>query len=90
MIDLTTIDSWIGTADVWLTSNPEIFLLILIWQIVWMGIALWISARKKHIVWFIIFLVIHTLGILDILYIFWFSKIGLKKRMNKSNKRKKR
>lgn len=50
-----------------------IFLLI-IWSLVWKGMALWTSARKGEKVWFVIFLVVNTLGILEILYIYVFSK----------------
>lgn len=86
MIDFNLINSWINTVNIWLTANPEVIVFVLIWQIVWMGIALWISAREKHIIWFVVFLLIHTLGILDILYIFWFSRIGFKKK-SKNNKK---
>ena len=54
-----------------------ILLIIFIWSAVWKGIALWKSARKNHLVWFIVLLVVNTLGILEILYVFLFSKIKL-------------
>lgn len=63
-----------------------ILLIILIWSAVWKGIALWKSARKRHLVWFIVLLVVNTLGILEILYIFLFSKIkleGTRKKLKK-------
>lgn len=50
---------------------------VLVWSIVWKGLALWKSAGRKHMVWFIIILVVNTLGILEILYIFLFSRINL-------------
>jgi len=49
----------------------------LIWSLVWKAIALWKSARLNQPVWFIVILIMNTLGILDILYIFLFSKIKL-------------
>jgi hypothetical protein len=49
---------------------------LFIWNLAWKGVALWKSANKKHIVWFIVFLIINTVGILEILYIFIFSKMG--------------
>ncbi len=52
---------------------------ITLWTIPWKGVALWIAARKKHKVWFIVLLVVNTLAILEILYIFVFSKCGKKK-----------
>lgn len=50
---------------------------LVIWTIIWKGIALWKSARKGQPVWFIVLLIVNTFGILEILYIFLFSKIKL-------------
>lgn len=49
-------------------------LLIMAWSMVWKGIAMWIAARNNSKPWFIALLVINTVGILEILYIFVFSK----------------
>lgn len=51
-----------------------IFLAAIIWTIPWKGIALWRAAQNQHRVWFVILLVVNTLAVLDILYIFIFSK----------------
>lgn len=50
--------------------------LILLWSIFWKGWALWVAARKTQKVWFVFLLVLNTLGILEILYLFVFSKKG--------------
>jgi methionyl-tRNA synthetase len=55
-------------------ENFWTLLVITLWTLPWKGIALWKSARRKEQWWFIALLVIHTLGILEILYIFIFSK----------------
>jgi len=47
---------------------------VVIWLVVWKGLALWKSAREGSKVWFIILLVVNTLGILEILYLYVFSK----------------
>ncbi|MBI4812672.1 hypothetical protein HY798_04565 [Candidatus Falkowbacteria bacterium] len=60
-------------------QNPWIVLAITLWILPWKGVALWISARKGAKWWFIALLVINTLAILEILYIFVFSKRGEKK-----------
>ncbi len=66
------------------------FLLILMaWQAPWKGVALWKSARKKHLIWFIVFLFVNTLAILEILYIFIFSKCRKKQKTEKPVKKKK-
>jgi hypothetical protein len=48
--------------------------LLIIWTIPWKGVALWKAARNHHTVWFIVLLVVNTLAILEIIYIFAFSK----------------
>jgi len=53
-----------------------LLLVISFWTIIWKGLALWKSARKNSTVWFIVLLIVNTLGILEILYIFIFSKMG--------------
>jgi methionyl-tRNA synthetase len=59
----------------------------LIWSLIWKGIALWKSARKNHLLWFVMLLLVNTLGILEILYIFIFSKLGEAKSKTKKKKR---
>lgn len=58
--------------------SPQLFSIIILlaalWTLPWKGIALWKAARNNDIAWFIIFMVINTLGILEILYIFVFGK----------------
>lgn len=56
-----------------------IILAIVLWQIPWKGVALWKSAKRDHKIWFIVFLLVNTVGILEIIYIFFFSKPEAKK-----------
>ena len=49
-------------------------LLIAVWSIYWKGMALWHAARKGEKVWFVVLLVVNTVGILEILYLYVFSK----------------
>ena len=51
-----------------------IFSLAIVWSVVWKGMALWKSARQGDKIWFVILLFVNTLGILEILYIYVFSK----------------
>lgn len=51
-----------------------VFVLLAIWSLVWKGMALWKSARHAHKVWFVALLVTNTVGVLDILYLYVFSK----------------
>jgi len=74
-----------------ISSSAALTLVIVIsiWTLVWKGLALWKSSQKKSIPWFIILLVVNTIGILEILYIFVFSKISLKGKKKTSSKKKK-
>jgi hypothetical protein len=51
-----------------------IILVAVLWSLPWKGFALWKSARKGDSVWFVILLLVNTLAILEILYIFIFSE----------------
>jgi len=58
----------------YLMENQWVVWLILLWVIPWKGVALWKAARNSHKKWFIALLVINTLAVLEIIYIFLFSK----------------
>jgi len=48
---------------------------LLVWSLVWKGLALWKSAQRGEKWWFVALLLINTVGVLEILYVFVFSKI---------------
>jgi len=52
-----------------LWSVPIISILA-IWTLFWKAAALWSAARKSHRIWFILLMVINTVGILEIVYLF--------------------
>jgi len=68
--DFTNISSLLGL-PIWLIVVASV------WSLMWKGLALWKSARKHQLFWFVALLVINTLGILEILYIFLFSEMKL-------------
>ena len=97
MVDATTLTQNLGTgADVYsvignylglsATATMILFSIIAVWSLVWKGLALWKSSKKNHLIWFIVLLIVNTLGILEILYIFLFSKMSLRNR-GKAKKR---
>lgn len=51
--------------------------LLMIWTIVWKGLALWHSAGRKQGWWFIALLLVNTLGILEIFYLFGMLKLKM-------------
>ena len=50
------------------------FILIVVWTLYWKYKALWHAAKHDRKWWFLALLVINTVGILEILYLYVFSK----------------
>lgn len=50
--------------------NPLFVIILIAWSLVWKGIALWTAARRNERTWFIALLVVNTLGLLEIFYIY--------------------
>ena len=65
-----------------LGENQILFFLIVAWTLYWKGLALWKAARTGSQKWFIALLILNTLGILEILYLYIFSR--MKKREAKA------
>lgn len=57
-----------------LFGNFWIILLAAAWSLPWKAAALWKAARSGSKPWFVALFLINTLGFLEILYIFVFSK----------------
>ena len=54
-----------------LTAFSKILLVILfLWTIPWKVYALWLAAKRDDKKWFVLLIIINTLGILEIIYIF--------------------
>ncbi len=81
MAYLETVAAQLGIAT-WLIT------VILIWSLAWKLWALWKSARKTHLMWFIVLGLVNTAGILEILYIFVFSKFKSKPLIKPTKARK--
>lgn len=47
---------------------------IALWDAVWKAIAMWFSARRGQLVWYICILIFNTAGILPIVYLLFFKK----------------
>jgi len=50
------------------------FAILVIWTLVWKGLALWRASRRNEPMWFVILLLVNTLGILEIVYYFFVAK----------------
>jgi len=57
-----------------LEQNAWVLILIALWVLPWKGVALWRASKNNHKKWFIALLILNTLAILEIIYIFYFSK----------------
>jgi len=55
-------------------ADNTVLALVVIWSLPWKGVALWKAARLQDKWWFIAMLVVNLAGLLEILYIFVFSK----------------
>ena len=51
---------------------------VILWDLVWRGMALWKSARKAQKGWFLALLIVNSVGILPIIYLAFFQKKGKK------------
>jgi methionyl-tRNA synthetase len=51
-----------------------LLIIAMIWSFCWKSVALWKSARNGSKPWFIVLLLVNTVGVLEILYIFVFGK----------------
>jgi len=67
-----------------LAQNQWVVWLVILWTLPWKGVALWKAALRSHKCWFIVLLVVNSLAILEILYIFVFSKRKISKESKKS------
>ncbi|MFH1946682.1 MAG: DUF5652 family protein [Candidatus Magasanikbacteria bacterium] len=50
------------------------FILMILWSLVWKGLALWRAAKNDSKPWFVILLIFNTLGIFEIFYIYVIGK----------------
>lgn len=66
---MTNVETTLLDIGSYLEANPLLFAVIILWTLLWKGIALWHSARLGHKKWFIVMLVLNTVGIVEILYI---------------------
>ena len=61
----------------WLPFVLPLIVPLVVWSLIWKGLALWHASRRGEAVWFIVLLVVNTLGILEIIYLFFFAKLKM-------------
>lgn len=57
-----------------LLQNQVVIYTVILWSLMWKGLALWRAARLQQKNWFIAILILNTLGLLEIIYLFRFAK----------------
>lgn len=55
-------------------------MLLMVWTMIWKGFGLWRAAQEKSLGWFISIMIFNTLGVLEILYLWIFSKQNTSKK----------
>jgi hypothetical protein len=66
----------------WGESFLVLWLIVLIWDIIWRGIALWKAAQNKSKGWFVALLIVNSIGILPIIYLLLNRSKSKKSEMN--------
>ena len=57
---------------------PFTVFLIFLWSLLWKGVALWKAVKLGQRNWFIVILIVNTVGILELIYLFGFAKKKMK------------
>lgn len=58
----------------WIAGNSVTVIALVLWTLPWKGFAMWKAATRKQKGWFVVLLVLNTMAMLEILYIFYFSE----------------
>lgn len=66
---------WFAQLPVLAVLLAPIVIAVVLWSVVWKGLALWHAGRRGQPWWFVIMLVVNTLGILEIIYLFGIAKL---------------
>jgi hypothetical protein len=68
-VDSATLNTFLATA-----GGVTLIVILSVWSAIWKAIALWKAARRGETAWYIFLLILNTLGILEIIYIFAVAK----------------
>ncbi len=67
--------AWFINAPLAVGAVGGLVFIAVLWSMVWKGLALWHASRNGQPWWFLAILLINTLGILEIVYLFGFAKL---------------
>lgn len=57
-----------------LTQNNIFIMVLVIWEIVWKGLALWFASKNNQKIWYVAILLINSIGIIPLVYLVFFRK----------------
>jgi len=66
--------------------GPLSLVIVLLWSLLWKGLALWHSARRGEKRWFVALLCINTVGLLELTYLAFVVKLFSEQRAAKKKR----
>lgn len=57
---------------------PFLVFAVFLWSLLWKGLALWKATKLDQRNWFIVLLIVNTVGIVELAYLFFFAKKKMK------------
>jgi hypothetical protein len=79
-----SVNAWSG-----LWTPPGLYALtpalpfLILWEGFWKGLALWHSGRRGQSIWFVVLIVVNSVGILPIIYLFAVARLKLNELFSK-------
>lgn len=52
---------------------PTLMVVAILWDLIWKGLGMWAAARNNQKGWFIVILIVNSLGIVPIVYLAFFQ-----------------
>lgn len=77
-----------GSSGWW--GSPEFIIPLAVWSGIWTGLSLWHAARRDQKGWFIFFLLVHTAGIIELIYLIFVAKAFREQSPPKASRSKKK
>lgn len=63
-----------------INQHPVLVASLVIWSLIWKGLALWQAARRNEQKWFVIILILNTVGILELIYLGFVAKVFMNRK----------
>jgi hypothetical protein len=64
----------VNAINAFVDNNLWLMLALTLWTLPWKGVALWKAVKREDKWWFIAMLILNTVAILEIIYIFFIAK----------------